>query len=351
MNQADAIVSLLNSRSSQSPKAYARAAERVSADAKLGMPLQRYMLAVLQDTPGLPESARLDDATRQAYLESSRERIRRLGVERGNPLALYLLSMEGNDPDLLKRAADGGNVQALNAYGNYLVQKAMGESAADTNAVASLLAAGFDCFRRAAAKKDANGLYNVGMCYMQGIGGARDGMLAFESFRMAAEAGHPEAINNIGGCYRDGVIVRRSPEMAVRWFEKSAELGNAYGQLNYALALQRGDGVPQDLEKSVELLKASCAQGCAEAMDAYGMCHYSGLGVRRDQALAAAWFRKSADLGFPPAMDNLAACYEKGAGVERSEGRAMLWRMRARASRGDRSAAEWLETGAVPKDD
>ena len=52
-----------------------------------------------------------------------------------------------------------------------------------------------------------------------------------------------------------------------------------------------------------------------------------------------------------PSMENLSTCYEKGEGVERSESRSMLWKMRARAARGDRAAAEWLETDAVPKDD
>ena len=109
--------------------------------------------------------------------------------------------------------------------------------------------------------------------------------------------------------------------------------------------------MPKDEAKSIELLKAACAQGCAEAMGAYGMCYYNGTGVEKDAELAAAWFRKAADLGFVPSMENLSTCYEKGEGVERSESRSMLWKMRARAARGDRAAAEWLETDAVSKDD
>lgn len=342
---------LLNSRSSQSPKRYAEAADRVARDAKAGMPLQQYMLAVLQGQEGLPPSAQLDEATREKYLEGSRNRIRALAERRGNPLALYLLSMENNDMDLLRRAADGGNVQALNALGTVLIEQAMATDPADTNSVKSLLKDSFECFRRAADKKDANGLFNLGMCYMQGFGCRANGMLAFESFRTAAEAGHPEAINNIGGCYRDGLIVQQNFATSVRWFAKSAELGNAYGQLNYALALQRGEGVPKDLTKSIELLKASAAQGCAEAMDVYGMCYHDGIGVAKDFDLAVAWFSKSAQLGFPSAMENLSFCYERGEGVERSEMRSMLWKMRARAARGDKAAAEWLESDAVPKED
>lgn len=309
------------------------------------------MLAVLQGQEGLPPSAQLDEATREKYLEGSRNRIRALAERRGNPLALYLLSMENNDIQLLRRAADGGNVQALNALGTVLIEQAMVADPADTNSVKSLLKDGFECFRRAADKKDANGLFNLGMCYMQGFGCRANGMLAFESFRTAAEAGHPEAINNIGGCYRDGLVVPQNYESSVRWFSKSSELGNAYGQLNYALALQRGEGVPKDLKKSVELIKASAAQGCVEAMNAYGMCYYDGLGVAKDLDLAVAWFGKSARRGFAPAMENLSHCYEKGEGVERSEMRSTLWKMRARAARGDKAAAEWLESDAVPKED
>ena len=217
MSQAEAIVALLNSRSSQSLARYEEAAERVAADAKLGLPLQRYMLAVLQGSEGLPLAACLDEATRTEYLEGSRKRITQLAENRGNPLALYLMSMENNDVDLLRRAAHGGNVQALNAYGTYLLDKALRTDPADTNAVANLLKESFVIFSAAAARKDANGLYNLGMCYMEGIGCERDRSLAFENIRNAALAGHPSAMSDVAMCYEKGVGVAQSSTASLMW--------------------------------------------------------------------------------------------------------------------------------------
>ena len=243
IRQSDAIVWMLNSPSCQSPERYEAAVARVAADAAAGMPLQRYMLAVLAGSEDLPPVARLDEATRTEYLETTRDRIRSFAETRNNPLAWYLLSMENNDIDFLKRAVDGGNVQALNAYGTYLIDKALASGMSDTNAVASLMAESFSCFSRAAERGDANGLYNLGLCRMRGIGCPRDAKLAVASLRAAAKAGHPDA------------------------------------------------------------------------------------------------------------MDDLAMCYERGEGVERSESTSMVWTMRARALRGDRAAARWLESSAYPKDD
>ena len=334
MKQAEAMQRLLNSSASQGPRLFEAAAERVASDAKLGMPLQRFIMAV---HPELPEKYRLDEETRNLYLEAARPRIRQLAEQRDNSLAWYLLALEKDDIELLERAANGGNVQALNARGTMLLASGDRDKA-------------FECFNTAAAKKDANGLYNLGMCYLNGAGCEANENLAFECFKTAAEMGHPEAINNIGGCYRDGVVVEKSAEASVMWFAKSAELGDMYGQLNYALALKRGDGVSQDDAKAVELIKASAAQGCAEAMNLYGMCYHEGAGVERDPMLAVAWFRRSATLGFPPAMENLAECYDRGIGVTKSTMTATVWKMRARAALGDTAAAEWLNTMDVKEE-
>ena len=331
MKQSEALTRLLNSRSAQGPKLFEAAAERVAEDAKKGMPLQRFIMAV---HPDLPEKYRLDEETRKLYLESSRPKIVSLAEQRDNALAWYLLALENDDVEKLERAANGGNVQAMNAWGTLLLGKGEVDKA-------------FESFKTCAAKKDSNGLYNLGMCYMQGVGTETNESLGFECFRAAADLGHPEAINNIGGCYRDGVVVERNPEIAVKWFEKSAELGDMYGQLNYALALQNGEGVEVDEVKAAELLRDSAAQGCPEAMNVYGMCYFGGRGVERDPILAVAWFRRSAAEGFIPAMYNLSDCYDKGVGVERSAMTSTIWRMRARATQGDKAAAEWLETISV----
>ena len=339
---SEAIVTLLNSRASGSRSEFREAAKIVAAGAKEGRPLQQFVIALVANDKDLPRKLRLKPETRREYLDQARDKIRRLAEEKNNALAWYLLSLEKNDMSFLKRAADGDNVQALNAWGTITLTNAFRDPSVDTNEVARTLVKCFGLFKKAADKGDANGLYNLGMCYMQGYGCLPDEDLAYKCFRTSAEAGHPEAINNIGGFYRDGIVVRANPETAAKWFSRSAELGNAYGMLNYALALQRGEGVEKDVAKAIELLKEAAELGNAEAMNAYGMCFYSGDGVAKDAAEAVKWYRASAARGFAPAMDNLSSCYNLGVGVRKDEKECLAWKVRGMAARGDRNAAAWL---------
>ena len=341
-DSSSAIIRLLNSRASGSHKTFAAAAETVARDAAEGRPLQQYVVALVADDPAFPPSAKPSEEVRKKYLDGARGKITALAERRNNPLAWYLLSLEKNDLKMLERAAEGGNVQALNAWGTITLTEALGNPGIGTNDIGRILKKSVDCFGKAAAKKDPNGLYNLGMCYLRGYGVERSENMAFDCFRTSAEAGHPEAINNIGGFFRDGIVVRKNVATATRWFRKSAELGNAYGELNYALALQRGEGVDKDEKLAAEMLSSSARRGNPEAMNAYAMCLYSGAGVEKDQASAVQWYRRSASYGFPPAMDNLGSCYERGAGVAKDPVLSTVWKVRARAARGDRNAAAWL---------
>ena len=348
-DSSNAIIRLLNSRAAGSPRGYAEAAEVVARDAEAGRPLQQFVIALVSAEPRAPAAAKLSPEKRKEYLDANRAKIRSLAERKGNGLAWYLLSLEENDVKFLKRAADAGNVQALNAWGTMTLTQAFADGS-ETNDVDKILVKCFECFKTAAAKGDANGAYNLGMCHLNGYGCEKDEDLAFNCFRTAAEKGHPEAINNMGGCYRDGMVVEKNLELAAKFFERSAKLGNAFGQLNLALALQRGEGVAKDDHRAFELLTEAAAQGNAEAMNALGMCHYHGTGADKNYYKAMRWYRKSAALGFAPAMENFAICCDFGNGVQKSMEQAVVWRARARAARGDRNAASWLkQNGYSPR--
>ena len=322
---SEAIVTLLNSRASGSRSEFKEAAKIVAADAKKGRPLQQFVIALVANDRDLPKKLRLTPEMRKEYLDQARDKIRRLAEEKNNALAWYLLSLEKNDMSFLKRAADGNNVQALNAWGTITLTDALRNPSMDTNDVERVLVKCFGIFKKAADTGDSNGLYNLGMCYMQGYGCVQDQDLAYKCFLASAEAGHPESINNVGGFYRDGIVVRANPETAAKWFARSADLGNVYGMFNYALALQRGEGVEKDAKKAVELLKEASELGSAEAMNAYGMCYYNGDGVDKDAVEAVKWYRASAARGFAPAMDNLSSCYNLGVGVRKDEKEGLAW--------------------------
>ena len=341
-NSAAAIVRLLNSRAAGSPREYVEAAEIVAADAAAGRPLQQFVMGLVTADADLPARLRLSKEKRMEYLDKSRDRIRLLAEKRNNALAWYLLSLEKNDRKYLKLASDGENVQALNAWGTLMLTEALHDPNMETNEVDKVTVECFGCFKKAADQGDANGLYNLGMCYLSGYGCKQDKDLAFKYFRTSADLGHPEAINNLGGSSRDGIVVEKNLESAAKCFERSANLGNDYGLLNYALALQRGEGVEKDPKRAVEFFKEAAMRGNAEAMNSYGMCFFTGDGIGQDDTVAVKWFLASAARGFPPAMDNLSACYDLGRGVKKDTNTATVWKVRGMAARGDRNAAAWL---------
>lgn len=207
ISSADAVVIVLNSKNSVSAKTFSEAKGIVEKDAAAGGPLQQFVIGVTTDDKKLAEK----------YLNASREKIKMLAEEKGNPLAWYLLSMEKNDLRLLQKAADGGNVQALNALGALVTQKALASKNLSTNAVESLLAQSFENFRQAAVKKDSNGYINLGTCYLRGFGCQRDMELAFVCFKAAAEAGHPEGMDNMSACYQFGHGVEKNDELSLLW--------------------------------------------------------------------------------------------------------------------------------------
>lgn len=210
LSSSDAIVTLLNSPNSTSPTRYAAAQSLVRREADDGKPLQQFVF-------GLTAS---DRSLRRKYCDLSRDKIRFLAEKKDNSLAWYLLSVESNNVDYLRRAADGGNVQALNAYGTMLIQTAFAKNAA-SNTLEKALARGYDCFRRAAAQKDPNAYINLGTCYLRGFGCDINLALAHQCFRSAAEAGHPEGMDYVSANFELGHGVERNPALALAWRMKA----------------------------------------------------------------------------------------------------------------------------------
>ena len=207
MTSADALQILLNSKNAIGVRTFAEAKKMVEREAKEGKPLQQFVIGVTTD----------DRELAKKYLDASRERIRVLAETKDNPLAWYLLSVEKNDFTMLKRAADGGNVQALNALGAIATQEALARKGSSSVAASNVLEQSFTYFNKAAAKRDPNGFINLGTCYLRGFGCKQDMGLAFSCFRAAAEAGHPEGMDNVSACYQFGHGIEKNTELCLLW--------------------------------------------------------------------------------------------------------------------------------------
>ena len=207
MTSSNAVIVVLNSRNAVSAKTFAEAQAVLERDAAAGRPLQQFVVGVTTD----------DKALARKYLEASRPRIRMLAEQKNNSFAWYLLSMESNDFNLLRKAADGGNVQALNALGTITTQEALARNSISSNALAGVLRSSFDCFRKAAAQRDPNGFINLGACYLRGLGCRQDMAMAYSCFLAAAEMGHPEGMDNVSACYQFGHGVKKNADLCLLW--------------------------------------------------------------------------------------------------------------------------------------
>ena len=207
MTSADAVKVVLNSKNAVGARTFAEAREMVEREAKEGKPLQQFVVGVTTD----------DKTLAKRYLDASRDKIRALAEKKDNSLAWYLLSMEKNDFGMLKKAADGGNVQALNALGAIATQEALTRGNVSSNAMESILRQSYAYFSRAAAKSDPNGFINLGTCYLRGFGCKQDMGMAFACFKAAAEAGHPEGMDNVSACYQFGHGIRQNDELCLLW--------------------------------------------------------------------------------------------------------------------------------------
>ena len=207
MTSADAVVTILNSSNSVSARVYAEAKRKVAEDAAKKRPLQQFVHGIYADDPAVAKKC----------LDESRPLIRAMAERYDNPLAWYLLSMEKNDFTLLKRAADGGNVQALNAIGTIATTQAFATKGLSTNQVDAILRKSFDYFNKAAAQRDANAFINLGTCYQRGLGCRQDLANAFVCFMSAAEMGHPEGMDYVSACYQFGHGTERDDDLSLLW--------------------------------------------------------------------------------------------------------------------------------------
>ena len=69
----------------------------------------------------------------------------------------------------------------------------------------------------------------------------------FEGYKARAERGDPVAQFNLGVCYDNGEGVAKDQVEAVKWFRKAADQGLAVAQFNLGVCYLYGHGVVKDL--------------------------------------------------------------------------------------------------------
>lgn len=108
----------------------------------------------------------------------------------------------------------------------------------------------------------------------------------------AANGGLIEAQLHAAKMHEDGTIVQKNETQAAVFYKYAADAGNADAQLKCGKILEEGIGVNQNLEKALKYYKMAAEQGRIDAMMAIG-----NILVGENPNEAASYFARAADLG------------------------------------------------------
>jgi len=163
---------------------------------------------------------------------------------------------------------------------------------------------------------NAEGYYNLGIMYKDGIGVKTDFGRALKLLKSAAEqppylgpplsakprTGVIEAQHSLGLCYHYGTGVPKDIHQAIGWYERAVTHRNPFSANNLGMIYIDGTGVPRDVDKGVSLLNMA-----AEGNDVNAMINLSNYhkttGNRR---MAFEWMKRAADGGHVEAQLALA---------------------------------------------
>ena len=125
---------------------------------------------------------------------------------------------------------------------------------------------------------------------------------AVKCFANAAEQGHAQAQSNLGICYMDGLGVAKDEAEAVKWFSKAAGQGVAHAEYCLGIAYFFGRGVSKDISLALDWWRRAGKQGHADAQYNLAICYEKGDGIAQDYFEAYRWIKLAAAQGYEGAQ-------------------------------------------------
>ena len=163
----------------------------------------------------LPWTACRDSASVEACIAQAATRTREL-AEAGDRVAQYQLGRDDGhldkDPDMLRRAAEGGFAPAQTALGRWFRDRKQWPESARW-------------YRRSAEQGNPAARYALGLAYYRGRGVPRDRVRAFELMVQSARSGYVIAEYGVGLAYEDGHGTQRDLALARQWIQRAADKG------------------------------------------------------------------------------------------------------------------------------
>jgi TPR repeat protein len=105
----------------------------------------------------------------------------------------------------------------------------------------------------------AEGLFFLGLFYLNGFGVEKNLALANAYFFKSAHLGFAPAFKELADSYLSGEGVCKNPELALYYYECAASRGYGPGQFNAGVLLKEGQDIPHNPQKAYYWLdQAAC---------------------------------------------------------------------------------------------
>jgi TPR repeat protein len=152
----------------------------------------------------------------------------------------------------------------------------------------------------AALPRDPNGMvhYTRGLYAFNGLGCPADRSAAFRLHEDAAARGNADAMFELYAMLAQGVGCAANPTRAVEWCVKAAEGGNIRAMANLGGMYATGNGLPQDSAQSVEWYTRAAEKGHGRAAASLGCMYALGQEIEGDEGKARYYFARSEALGY-----------------------------------------------------
>jgi S1-C subfamily serine protease len=132
-----------------------------------------------------------------------------------------------------------------------------------------------------------------------------------EELRAKAQAGDAHSEVQLGLCYFDGQGVAKDYVEAVKWFRKAAEQNDALAQYDLGQCSNQGKGVAKDEVEAGKWYRKAAEQNYAKAQSRLGDCYELGEGVAKNHVECYKWWLLAAAQGdqgarkLMPKLENL----------------------------------------------
>lgn len=246
----------------------------------------------------------------------------------------------------LRKAAELGNLQAMNLYGRMLQDGEGGPK--DVVAAARW-------YKKSADRQNAVGEVRLGVMYRDGLGVPPDPKAALRLFLKSAGKGYPKGAYHAAKMYRSGAAGEQDDAQALMWLKRAGHGGHIAAEMELGAAYEQGSWLPRDMAKALKWYTEAAKRRHPRALIIVGMAYLQpddasaarwGAHAARDYKQALKWFR-TANRNNPEVQARLGQMHEHGWGVVRDRDKAIRYYRRApAASRHPLAAARLKALGA-----